>query len=267
MTRTVVVKWGGAAHEGGAVDGLVHDVGALAAMGVDVVVVHGGGAEVTRAMRALGVEPVFVDGHRVTDADAVDVVRMVLVGRVNKELVSRFNERGRPAVGLCGQDGLLVTARPRRDAAGRHLGFVGDVDRVDPTVLRAVVAAGMVPVVAPVAAGPGGRPWNVNADAVAGALAAALGASALVLMTDVAGLYEDPADPATLVARLGVDEVEDRLAAGRVAGGMAPKLAAAATAVRAGVGRARIVDGRHRSALLPAVLGAGPGTTVDRGAA
>lgn len=259
---TVVVKWGGAAAESGDLDGLAADVAHLRRRGVDVVVVHGGGAEVSREMRRMGVEPRFVDGHRVTDAATAEVVRTILVGRVNPAIVARLNRRGRLAVGLSGQDGLLVTARPRVDPAGRDLGNVGDVDRVDPTVLLAVTGAGMVPVVAPVAAGPGDAPWNVNADAVAGAVAAAVGAEVLVLLTDVAGLYDDPADPSTLVTSCSLAEVERRLAGGRVAGGMLPKLAAAATAVRGGVRVVRIADGRRPHALLAAMAG-GDGTTVE----
>lgn len=259
---TVVVKWGGAALGAGDLDGLADDLAHLRRRAVDVVVVHGGGAEVTCEMRRMGVEPRFVDGHRVTDAATAEVVRTILLGRVNATIVARLNRRGPLAVGLSGQDGLLVTARPRVDPAGRDLGLVGDVDTVDPTVLRAVVGAGLVPVVAPVAAGPGDAPWNVNADAVAGAVAAALRAEALVLLTDVAGLYDDPADPSTLVSSMPLGEVERRLAEQRVTGGMIPKLAAAATAVRGGVRLVRIADGRRPHALLTAIAG-GDGTTVE----
>jgi acetylglutamate kinase len=258
---TVVVKWGGSAAESGDLDGLADDLAGLRAEGERVVVVHGGGAEVSREMRRLGLEPRFVDGHRVTDGPTAEVVRTVLVGRVNAAIVARLNRRGRLAVGLCGQDGLLVTARPRVVPGGADLGVVGDVDRVDPTVLDAVTGAGMVPVVAPVAAGPGDAPWNVNADAVAGAVAAAVRADALVLLTDVAGLLDDPSDPSTLVPSVAVAEVERRLAERRVAGGMVPKLAAAAAAVRGGVPVVRIADGRRPHALAEALAG-GEGTTV-----
>lgn len=262
MTGTVVVKWGGAALDGRQVDDLADDVVHLRGRGVEVVVVHGGGPEVSRTMRALGTEPVFVDGQRVTDAATVEVVRMVLVGKVNQSLVGALNRRGRLAVGLSGQDGLLVQARPRVDPAGRDLGFVGDVATVDPTALRAVTGAGMVPVVAPVAAGPGGGPWNVNADAVAAAVAVELAASALVLMTDVPGLLDDPADPASVVPWTTAGDLERRLAAGAVAGGMVPKVRAAVTAVQGGVAVARIVDGRPPGALLDAMAGA-TGTTIE----
>ena len=267
--RTVVVKYGGAAmsgasglgqpkagpsaapsEEGSLFDSFVDDVALLRYVGVDVVVVHGGGPEISQMMARFGKEPVFVDGLRVTDADTMDLVRMVLVGRVNKALVGRFNTHGRLAVGLSGEDGLLVTARPRRDPQGRDLGFVGDVDTVDPTALRALTAEGLIPVVATVAAGPGGQPYNVNSDAVAGALAAALAAEKLVYLTNVEGLYVDLDDPGSLVKRATLPELEALLAAGRFHAGMIPKIEGVLAALRGGVGSAHILDGRCKHALL-----------------
>jgi acetylglutamate kinase len=248
--RTVVVKYGGAAMGTAGFDAFVDDVVLLRYVGVDVIVVHGGGPEVSQLMARFGKEPVFVDGHRVTDAETMDLVRMVLVGRVNKALVGRINTHGRLAVGLSGEDGLLLVARPRVDPGGRDLGFVGDVTAVDPTALRALTDKGLVPVVATVAAGPGGQPYNVNADAAAGALAAALGAEKLVYLTDVEGLYADLDDPSTLLHQLGVAEVEALLAGGGAAAGMLPKLSGIAAALRGGVRRAHILDGRREHALL-----------------
>ncbi len=264
--RTAVIKYGGAAmsHQGertteanddkGApindAGSFVDDVVLLRYVGVDVVVVHGGGPEVSHAMKELGREPVFVDGHRVTDADTIDLVRMILVGRINKGLVGRFNRHGRLAVGLSGEDGLLVSAAPRHDPGGRELGFVGDVAAVDTTALRALTGAGLIPVIATVAAGPDGRPYNVNADAVAGALAAALGAEKLVYLTDVEGLYRDIADPRSLLRRITLAEVEALLEGSQAHSRMAPKLRGIVTALRAGVGSAHILDGRLRHALL-----------------
>ena len=246
-------------------DAFVDDLVLLRSVGVDVVVVHGGGPEISQAMARMGKQPVFVDGHRVTDADTIDLVRMVLVGRVNKALVGRINTRGRLAVGLSGEDGLLVVARPRVDPAGRDLGFVGDVDAVDPTALRALTDRGLLPVVATVAAGPGGQPYNVNADAVAGALAAALGAEKLVYLTDVAGLYADVDDPGSLLRRLDLPAVEALLAEGRCSAGMVPKLGGLVAALRAGVGSAHIIDGRLAHALLLELLtDSGVGTMVRR---
>jgi acetylglutamate kinase len=222
--RTVVVKYGGAAMGTAGFDAFVDDVVLLRYVGVDVIVVHGGGPEVSQLMARFGKEPVFVDGHRVTDAETMDLARMVLVGRVNKTLVGRINTHGRLAVGLSGEDGLLLVARPRVDPGGRDLGFVGDVAAVDPTAMRALTDKGLVPVVATVAAGPDGQPYNVNADAAAGSLAAALGAEKLVYLTDVEGLYADLDDPGSLLEQLTVDQVEAILAEGRVAAGMVPKL-------------------------------------------
>jgi acetylglutamate kinase len=249
--RTIVVKYGGNAMTDERLrDLFVEDVILLRTVGVDVVVVHGGGPEITAAMRELGKEPRFVDGQRVTDAEAIDVVRMVLVGRVNKDLVGRLNRGGRVAVGLSGEDGLLITARKRIDPGGHDLGFVGDVESVDPTALRALTGAGLVPVVAGVAAGPGGQPYNVNADAIAAALAGALGAAKVVYLTNVEGLYADADDPSSLIPRLDVGDLESMLASGAVHTGMVPKLAGIAAALRAGVGSASIIDGRLDHALL-----------------
>jgi acetylglutamate kinase len=258
---TVVVKYGGAAMGTAGFDAFVDDVVLLRYVGVDVVVVHGGGPEL---MTRFGKQPVFVDGHRVTDAETMDLVRMVLVGRVNKVLVGRINTHGRLAVGLSGEDGLLLVARPRVDPGGRDLGFVGDVEAVDPTALRALTDKGLVPVVATVAAGPGGQPYNVNADAAAGALAAALGAEKLVYLTDVEGLYADLDDPGSLIPQLTVDQVEALLAGGRVAAGMIPKLAGIVAALRGGVRRAHVLDGRREHALLLELFtDSGIGTMVD----
>jgi acetylglutamate kinase len=267
--RTIVVKYGGNAMTDERLrDVFVDDVALLRAVGVDVVVVHGGGPEITEAMRRLGREATFVDGQRVTDAETMDVVRMVLVGRVNKDLVGRLNRHGPVAVGLSGEDGRMIRAVPRVDPAGRDLGFVGDVDAVDPTALHAIIAVGMVPVVAGVATGPGGQPYNVNADAVAGALAAALSAAKVIYLTNVEGLLQDPDDPASLVSRLSLGELDDALAAGRVHTGMIPKLAGVAAALRAGVGSAHIIDGRVDHALLLELFtDEGVGTMIEPGQA
>jgi acetylglutamate kinase len=255
--RTVVVKHGGAAMspaQGGNgvadLDSFADDIVLLRYVGVDVVVVHGGGPEISRAMEQLGKRPVFIEGQRVTDADTIDLVRMILVGRINKGIVSRLNRHGRQAVGLSGEDGLLISARPRRDPGGHDLGFVGDVAAIDPTALRALTASSLIPVIATVAAGPDGLPYNVNADAAAGAVAAALGAEKLVYLTDVEGLYADLADPGSLYSRMTLQEVEELLSGGRLHSGMVPKLHGVASALRAGVGSAHILDGRRRHALL-----------------
>jgi acetylglutamate kinase len=275
--RTVVVKYGGAAmspadgsngeapETAADLDSFVGDVVLLRYVGVDVVVVHGGGPEISRAMEQLGKQPVFVEGQRVTDADTIDLARMILVGRINKGIIARLNRHGRLAVGLSGEDGLLITARPRRDPGGRDLGFVGDVEAVDTTALRALTGAGLIPVIATVAAGPDGQPYNVNADAAAGAIAGALGAEKLVYLTDVEGLYADLADPGSLYSRMTLREVEELLDGGGVQSGMIPKLRGIATALRAGVGSAHLLDGRRRHALLLELFtDHGVGTMIKR---
>jgi acetylglutamate kinase len=282
--HTVVVKYGGAAmappaqtpgEHGGQLgpgpadlDSFVDDVALLRYVGVDLVVVHGGGPEISRAMEQLGKEPVFVEGQRVTDAETMDLVRMVLVGRINKTLVGRHNRHGRVAVGLSGEDGLLITARRRVDPGGLELGFVGDVEAVDPTALRALTGVGLIPVIATVAAGPGGQPFNVNADAAAGSVAASLDAEKLVYLTDVEGLYGDLSDPSTLYSRMTLDEVERLLDSGELHSGMIPKLRGVATALRAGVRSAHILDGRRRHALLLELFtDRGVGTMISAGGA
>jgi acetylglutamate kinase len=262
--RTVVVKYGGAAMGAAGSDAFVDDVVLLRYVGVDVIVVHGGGPEVSQLMAHFGKEPVFVDGHRVTDAETMDLARMVLVGRINKTLVGRINTHGRLAVGLSGEDGLLLQARPRVDPGGRDLGYVGDVAAVDPTAMRALTDKGLVPVVATVAAGPDGKPYNVNADAAAGSLAEALGAEKLVYLTDVEGLYADLDDPDSLLQHLTLAQVEAILAEGKVAAGMVPKLTGIVTALRGGVRRAHILDGRREHALLLELFtDSGVGTMVS----
>src|SRR4030095_14960809 len=210
---TVVVKYGGAAMGTAGFDAFVDDVVLLRYVGVDVIVVHGGGPEVSQLMPRFGKEPVFVDGHRVTDAETMDLARMVLVGRVNKTLVGRINTHGRLAVGLSGEDGLLLRARPRVDPGGRGLRYVGGGEAGRPAALRALTDKGLVPVVATVAAGPEGQPYNVNADAAAGSLAADLGAEKLGILANVEGLFADLDDPGSLLPQLGVAEVEAILAA------------------------------------------------------
>ncbi|KAM1247433.1 hypothetical protein ACFX2I_043534 [Malus domestica] len=220
--KTIVVKYGGAAMKSESLQAsVVNDLVLLSCVGLRPILVHGGGPEINLLLRRLGIEATFVDGLRVTDAKTMEVVSMVLVGKVNKNLVSLIDRAGAKAIGLCGMDGRLVTARPVPNAA--KLGFVGEVARVDPAVLRSNVEAGYIPVIASVAADETGQQYNINADTVAGELAAAVGAEKLILLTDVAGILEDRNDVSSLVKEIDINGVKKMVAEGKIGGGMIPK--------------------------------------------
>ncbi|HEV3212662.1 MAG TPA: acetylglutamate kinase [Acidimicrobiales bacterium] len=247
----VVVKYGGAALVGAddsaaALAAFAEDVALLRSVGVAVVVVHGGGPQIAELLGRLGRSSEFVDGHRVTDAETLDIARMVLVGKVNSELVAAINVHGALAVGVSGFDANLLRVELRDEG----LGFVGDVEGVDPTLLHGLLAQGLVPVVATMGSDTLGQAYNVNADAVAGALAAALGAAKLVVLSDVDGVRRDREDATTRVDRLRADELEAMVADGTATGGMAPKATAGVDALRAGVGAVHLLDGRIAHAVL-----------------
>jgi acetylglutamate kinase len=246
--RTVVVKYGGAAMKDSSLkDKVIRDVVFLACVGLRPVVVHGGGPEINSWLGKLGIEAQFKNGLRVTDAATMDVVEMVLVGRVNKELVSLINRAGGKAVGLCGKDGNLIKARPE----GREgIGFVGEVNSVDINLLESLVSSGYIPVVSSVAADETGQAYNINADTVAGELAAALGAEKLILLTDTVGILKDYKDPSTLIARVDIQEARQLIETGVVGGGMIPKVTCCVRSLAQGVRAAHIIDGRIPHALL-----------------
>lgn len=246
--RTVVIKYGGAAMKDSQLkDKVVRDVVFLSCVGLRPVVVHGGGPEINTWLEKLNIEPQFKDGLRVTDAATMDVVEMVLVGRVNKELVALINAAGGQAVGLCGKDGNLIQARPQ---GKEGIGFVGEVASVNPSVIESLVKSGYVPVVSSVAADEHGQAYNVNADTVAGEIAAALGAEKLILLTDTAGILKDYHDPSTLIYSLNIQEARQLIDDGIVAGGMIPKVNCCVRSLAQGVGAAHILDGRIPHALL-----------------
>jgi acetylglutamate kinase len=246
--RTVVVKYGGAAMKDGALKAdVVRDIVFMACVGIRPVVVHGGGPEINIWLGKLGIEPQFKDGLRVTDAPTMDVVEMVLVGRVNKELVSLINQAGGRAVGLCGKDGNLITARPQ---GSEGVGFVGEVSSIDPGILKSLVETGYIPIVSSVASDETGQAYNINADTVAGEIAAALGAEKLILLTDTQGILQDYKDPSTLLPKLDIQQARQLIDAGIVAGGMIPKVNCCVRSLAQGVGAAHIVDGRVPHALL-----------------
>ena len=250
--KTIVVKYGGAAMKDSTLkDQVIRDVVLMACVGLRPVVVHGGGPEINTWLDKLGIEAQFKNGLRVTDAATMDVVEMVLVGRVNKELVALINQAGGKAVGLCGKDADLIKARP---ADQEGIGFVGEVTSVDIKILETLASSGYIPVVSSVATDENGQAYNINADTVAGELAAALGAEKLVLLTDTAGILEDYKDLSTLIPRLDIQEARKLIETGIVSGGMIPKVNCCVRSLAQGVRAAHIIDGRVPHALLLEIL-------------
>ncbi len=260
----VVIKYGGAAmDEGPLADSWARDVVLLEHVGLRPLVVHGGGPALTRTMARMGIETAFVDGHRVTDADSAVVAEMVLSGRINKEVVSRLNRAGGRAVGLSGTDAGMLRVRRHRPG-GVDIGFVGAIEAVDTQPLRLLLEAGYIPVLSSTAADGSGQPHNINADLVAGAVAAAMGATKLIFLSDVPGVLVDGA----LCPTLSPATARELLADGRAGGGMRPKLEAGLQALDAGVPRVHLVDGRLPHALLLELLtDTGVGTLLQPEAA
>jgi acetylglutamate kinase len=259
--RTVVIKYGGAAMNDPALrEDFARDVVLLKYVGMNPIVVHGGGPEITAYMERLDLPVEFVGGLRVSDEATVEVAKMVLVGKVNKDIVLRINRHGQPAVGLCGDDGLLFRVDTMEGPAGEDIGLVGRIDKVNIGVIEHI-AADYIPVIASIGADRNGRSHNINADEAAAAVARALGAYKLMFLTDVPGWLSDPGDPTSVVSETGADEVEAALE--RVAGGMRPKLQACLDAIHGGVSHAHIVDGRvPHSVLLELFTDAGQGTKI-----
>jgi acetylglutamate kinase len=267
--KIVVVKYGGnALHAADGADGessgdalasFAEDVVLMRAVGMLPVVVHGGGPQIGALMERLGKEAEFRHGLRVTDADTLDIARMVLVGKVNRDIVSAINVHGPIAVGLSGEDANLITAAPHQ----ADIGFVGNVSIVDPIMLERLLAEGLIPVVATIGADESGQAYNINADTVAGALAEALQAEKLIFLTDIEGLRVVADDPTTVIQQASLEVVDEIVRSGGVQGGMMPKVEACARAVRGGVSRAHILDGRVPHALLLELFtDAGVGTMV-----
>jgi acetylglutamate kinase len=257
--RTVVIKYGGAAMSDEALrDAFATDVVLLKYVGLNPVIVHGGGPDITRYMERLGMEVRFVEGMRVSDAETVEIAKMVLLGKVNADIVMRLNRHGQPAVGLSGEDGALFQIAPHPNA--EEVGFVGEIERVDVDVLNHI-AVDYIPVIASAGVDREGRSYNVNADTAAGKVAAALSAYKTIFLTDVPGWLADPGDPSSLLSRATVGEVE--AAVERIDGGMRPKLEACVEAIAGGAQTAQIIDGRRPHALLLELFTkAGIGTMV-----
>ncbi len=259
--RTVIIKYGGAAMSDPRLrEEFARDVVLLKYVGMNPVVVHGGGPDITSYMERLEMPVEFVSGLRVSDEATVEIAKMVLVGKVNKDIVLRLGRHGQPAVGLCGDDGRLLRVERQTAPGGEDIGFVGRIARVNADVLHHI-AQDYIPVIASVGADAAGRSYNINADEAAGAIARELGAYKIVFLTDVAGWLRDPADPDSRITQAGADEVEAALP--DIGGGMRPKLQACIDAIYGGVGAAHIVDGRvAHSVLLELFTDAGIGTKI-----
>jgi acetylglutamate kinase len=269
--RIVVVKYGGNAlasssdtdpekAESEALASFANDIVLMSSVGIRPVVVHGGGPQIGALMARLGKTPEFRDGLRVTDAETLDIARMVLVGKVNRDIVAALNVHGPVAVGMSGEDGAFITAAERDP----RLGFVGDVVSIDPTIIYRLVDEGLIPVVATIGADRAGQSYNINADTVAGALAEALEAEKLVFLTDVTGIRAVRDDPDSVLSRTTPAELEQLVADGVVDGGMIPKVEACLRAVRGSVTSAHVLDGRiPHAVLLEFLTEAGPGTMIE----
>jgi len=263
--KTLVIKYGGNAMTNDDLkEQVMQDIALLHYVGIRPVLVHGGGPEISGLMKRLGHEPTFVGGLRVTDEATMEIVEMALAGKTNKGIVALLNRQGTRAVGLSGKDADLLVARKKSSPEG-DLGLVGEVTRVNGEVLRLLADNGYVPVICSVAVGEDGRTYNVNADHAAGAVAVALGATKLIILTDVEGVFADPADRSSLVSEMDTRRTRAMLASGAADKGMIPKLEACVTAIEGGVERTHLIDGRVPHALLVEVFtDTGVGTMIRR---
>ncbi len=259
---TVVVKYGGNAMvDSDLAARFAEDVVLLQAVGIRTVVVHGGGPQIGELMSRLGKTAEFRDGLRVTDAETLDIARMVLVGKINRDIVSSINRHGPLAVGLSGEDAGLITAHERSP----DLGFVGDVDDINPAILERLLAENLIPVLSTIGVDLSGQAYNINADSVAGAVAAALGAEKVMYLTDIEGLMRDLDDPSSLITRISAPELRALMNEGALSGGMIPKITACLDALDRGVGSAHLLDGRlAHVVLLELFTDAGIGTMITR---
>jgi len=245
--KKVVIKYGGSAMTDDSLrNSFAEDVSLLSLVGIKVAVVHGGGPQITRAMGQAGVEPQWVDGLRVTDAETMRVVQITLAGEINPDIVRLLGGHGASALGVTGIDGNLFIARAKHP----RLGFVGEIAEVNAQIVSDLMDDGLVPVVAPVARGEDGAVYNLNADTAAGALAAALGTEKLVYLTDVEGLYRDLGDEDSLISQIGAAALRKLVDSGSISAGMLPKLRSCMAALEGGVQQAHILDGRVQHALL-----------------
>ena len=264
--KTIVVKYGGNALAGATDDdargAFARDIALLHAVGIKPVVVHGGGPQISALMERLGKTPTFHNGLRVTDAETIEIVSMVLLGTVNPQIVSAVNFHGAPAVGVSGHDAKMFVVAPRDEA----LGFVGDITRVDATIVKELLADSRVPIVATLGSHPSGQAYNINADTAAGALAEALGAEKLIYLTDIEGLRTNKDDAGSIVRQATTSQLRAMLGSGSIDGGMIPKIESCIAAIDRGVLRGHILDGRIAHVLLLELFtDSGIGTMVSKG--
>ncbi len=260
--KRVVIKYGGAAMGDCMLkEKIMQDIVLMKYVGMHPIIVHGGGPEINIMLKRLNLKSEFVDGLRVTDHDTMEIVEMVLGGKVNKEIVAGINASGGKAIGISGKDGKLIMATPAEDS--ERMGFVGRVGQINPEIITTIIENGYIPVIAPIGMDEQRNSYNINADLVAAAIAVAMKADKLVLLTDVPGLLRDPKDPDTLISVLKTSEVVKYIEQGVISGGMTPKVQCCVEAVTGGVGRTHIVDGRvPHSILLEVFTRQGVGTMV-----
>lgn len=272
--KTVVIKYGGSAMINLELkEAVIKDIILMKLIGINPVLVHGGGPKINEFLNRVGKDFAFVNGMRVTDAETMEIVEMVLVGKINKEIVALVNNFGGKAVGLSGKDGNLITASKKttivKNGVGektqRDLGYVGDVETINPEIIETLVNEGYIPIIAPIGAGRDGMSYNINGDYVAGEIASALKADKLMLLTDVEGILRDKDDPASLISSLKVCEIDDLIADDVIVEGMIPKVECCVNALKGGVNTTHIIDGRMpHSILLEIFTHQGIGTMVVR---
>lgn len=270
--KTVVIKYGGNAMINEELkNAVMQDIVLMKYVGINPIIVHGGGPEITNMLKRVGKETQFIGGLRVTDQETMEIAEMVLVGKINKEIVSLINQHGGQAVGFSGKDANLIEATKRMGKIhtpdGKveftDIGFVGDVSKINPEIIQTVTKDGYIPVISPIGVGEDGESYNVNADYVAGEVAAALKADKLIMLTDVEGIFEDYNDKTSLISSLHIDEVPSKIAHGIISGGMIPKVECCVQALKGGVEKVHIIDGRvPHSILLEIFTNQGVGTMV-----
>ena len=263
---TIVVKYGGSAmDEVGLKEKVILDFILMKLVGINLVVVHGGGPHITDMMKRLGKEAVFIEGHRVTDEDTMQITEMVLSGHLNKDIVARINSNGGRAVGISGKDGNLIVASRKQDTSGKGLDFgqVGVIDTINPEIITALIAEGFIPIISPVAIGTDGQTYNVNADVAAGHIAVAVKAKRLIYTTDVKGVYETFGDESSFLERIDEAKLKQLKDAGKISKGMIPKMDSSIQALKYGVEKVHILDGRvEHSILLELFTEEGVGTEI-----